>query len=425
LKNNRTGYIRAFFLAAGLWALVLSFVLPRPAFAACETAGAANAALATIPPIETDYLNRFITQEESFMDNIMQTAFKNLVDYYTKFAKNIQDALSEWASEDWYGGLQGMTKELHLSQVDQTFHVGRMMNAQLTTEQGLRYGNLLIDAKRRYAPSQLACEMDSTGPGLSRAYQISRAFNRGLAMDNGRRASNAAGSISATGTAAELKRTWDEYVAKFCDNTMGDQGCATPGTVAGRHKDLGSLLWGSKMTIDPTNPDNLVAIQSSLRYLVAPLAPDPIPPTAATSTPGHFAILARHADLAYLNTIYNTLGAMISERLGGSGVNVQQMRAAAGVPPADASTNASYREIQEAMTRDRFHNPEYLVRLIGDPAQVAREQTTLDALRLQTMNDIFHRTEERLFMESAQYARDLNMLIPKAAAPNIPLVHFP
>ncbi len=42
------------------------------------------------------------------------------------------------------------------------------------------------------------------------------------------------------------------------------------------------------------------------------------------------------------------------------------------------------------MTRDRFQDPMYLVRLIGDPEQVTRERNTLSApLRLQAMSDIF------------------------------------
>ncbi len=177
-------------------------------------------------------------------------------------------------------------------------------------------------------------------------------------------------------------------------------------------------------------------IQANLRYLIDPLASDVVPqsvipmpndPNLSQATQGRTAILERHAEQAYINTIYNTMGAMLSERMGGSGVDVSLMRAAAGIPPADTAPGvlpligASYREIQEAMTRDRFQDPMYLVRLIGDPEQVTRERNTLSALRLQAMSDIFRRQEEMLFMESAEYGRDLNQQVPQAATGNIPV----
>jgi hypothetical protein len=117
---------------------------------------------------------------------------------------------------------------------------------------------------------------------------------------------------------------------------------------------------------------------------------------------------------------------MMSERLGGSLVNVSVMRAAAGIPAEDTApgilpnVGASYREVSEAMTRDRFDDPQYLVRMLGDPVQVARERNVLSALRLQTMNDIYRRQEELLFMESAEYGRDLNSQIPRAITARTP-----
>ena len=69
------------------------------------------------------------------------------------------------------------------------------------------------------------------------------------------------------------------------------------------------------------------------------------------------------------------------------------------------------------MTRDRFNDPQYIIKMISDPVQVARERNTLSALRLQTMNDIFRRQEEMLFMESAEYGRDLNGQITACRMP--------
>jgi hypothetical protein len=103
------------------------------------------------------------------------------------------------------------------------------------------------------------------------------------------------------------------------------------------------------------------------------------------------------------------MGRMLSERMGSpiASPKAKNLREIAGVPKDDAADNPSYRELQEAMTKDRYNDPWYVVRLIEDPAQIAREQTTLDALRLQTMSDIYRRSEEMLFMEASEYSRDL------------------
>ena len=411
-------------------ALVLSLSLSRPALAQCETAADTAAPLATLVANDISNLNLLITEEESFMDNIMQTAYKQLVAFYATFAKNVEDAITSLASNDWKSAMAGMTQELHFAQVDQTYRLGQMVDAQLLVEEASRRENHIVDAHRRYAPSDLACEMDSIAPGIARSFQISRALNRTLALDDTPRHENAMASPAAKGKAADINATWLQYLAKFCDPSMGDEGCTAPGTLAGtpagHYKDIGALLWGTQQTIDPSNPDNVLEMQMALRLIVDPLAADPIPPKSVNSEAGHAALLARHSELAYVNTIYNTLGAMLSERIGGSGVDVSLMREAAGVPPTDTAAGilpnvgASYREIQEAITRDRFNNPNYLARLIGDSSQVAREQTVLNALRLQTMNDTFRRLEERLFMESAGYGIDLNSQIPHAAVNNMP-----
>ncbi len=395
-----------------VFALALGIVLPANALAQCETAGPSNAAMDDLVASDIDNINLFIVQEENFINQILSTsAFDQLANRFQLFTDHFEAALTDWWKQ-LFDALKGMTKELHIAQVDQTRALGGIIDAQFMVEENTRRGDSIINAHRRYAPSELACEIDTAGPGQSKAFQISRALNRGLALDDAPRHENAAKSISAAGQGHESDKIWQEYVQKFCDNTMGDQGCTAPGTIAGRHKDIPELLWGSKQTIDPSNPDNLLTMQAALRYLVNPLSSDPVPPKVVKMTDGYMELMARHSELAYTNTIYNTMGGMLSERIGGSGVNAQLARSAAGINQADASTDASYRELQEMMTRDRYNNPEYIVRMIENPEQVAREQGTLNALRLQTLNDIYRRSEEMLFMEAAAYSRDLDMQRP-------------
>jgi hypothetical protein len=396
--------------------LALTLMNPDAARAQCETGSDSNQAMDMLVEQDIDNINLFIVQEENFINQILSnSAFTQLASRFQLFSQHFEEGLTDWWKE-FFTALKGMTEELHVAQLDQTRSVGAFMDAQLMTQEQSRRGDSIINAHRRYAPSVLACEIDSAGPGLAKSIQVSRALNRGLAMDDQPRRANAIGSISSADIAHEIDMTWQEYVTKFCDNTMGDQGCTTPGTIAGKHRDIPDLLWGNKQTIDPSNKDNLLAMQASLRYLVNPLTSGPLLAPVVRADGGYQELLVRHAEMGYTNTIYNVLGGMLSERIGGSGVNAQAMRTAAGITPADASTNASYRELQETMTRDRYNNPQYVVRMVEDPAQVAREQGTLNALRLQTMNDLYRRSEEMVFMEAAEYSRDLGRQRPGTGA---------
>ena len=461
-----------FRLLLAMLALLLCLVQPRTASAVCENPGVASIAVGIWEGEDIVLFNLFIIQESSFDWSNMSTAYEHLAKAWVTFTSNVLTALNSFATNlNATGtaiGLRPMTMELHVSQVDQTYRLGQMQDAQLMLEEQNRTENYTNEAQKRYAPSDLACAMDTAGPGLSRAYQISRALNRTLALDDQPRRENAASgwpticdskikyvdingnevpcdkgdgkwsnlpTTSFNGKDQDVNSTWNEYVAKYCDDTMGDQGCPTapsgPTTsrpIAGRHKDIGALLWGSQLTIDPTNQENIRMMQANLRFLIDPLAPDPIPETVvpmpgvvvSQAAQGRTGILERHAEMAYINTIYNTLGAMLTERIGGSKVDVSLMRAAAGLPTADTTpgtlrdVGASYREITEAMTRDRFEDPQYLIKMLGNPEQVARERNTLNALRLQTMNDTYRRQEEMLIMEAAEYGRDLNSQIPHA-----------
>lgn len=436
--NNKTLLRASRMLLLALFLGLSMTAASVPARAACEPASAVPAIFPDMTNTDIQNLNLLIAQEVAAVDpnnvqsggfapNLMRSALKQLVNYFHDFAANIAKALTNWASKDWMKALQSMTMEIHASQVDQTLNIGRIMDAQQMVEEKSLYETKFADAHRRYTPSELACDIDATGPAASRAYQIARQLNRGLALDNMPRHANSYYSISAGGKGQELRATWFEYTKKFCDMPMGDLGCADDPAInlRGKNRDLGNLLWGEKQTIDPDNGDNMLTMQATLRYIVDPLAPDPIVMTGSNTVQGQRGLIDRRSELAYVNTIYNTLGGMLSERIGGSGMDVKILRVSSGVADQNASSSASYREIQEAMTRDRYTNPEYMVRMIGDPTQVMREQETLNALKMQTLNDVYRRTEEMLFMESAEYGRDLNEETPSAAIRDMPFTTAP
>jgi hypothetical protein len=104
---------------------------------------------------------------------------------------------------------------------------------------------------------------------------------------------------------------------------------------------------------------------------------------------------------------------MAGERIGGTGVDTSTVRQKSGTQTADASTDASYREIATAATRDRFTDPEYLFLVANYPEAIVREQGAINAIRLQQLSDLYKRTEELVFVEAAMLGSLLDQNVPK------------
>jgi|GEM_PF-947232 len=426
--------------AAGLVpALALTLALPvlfapSAARAQCENSFTATSTFNQMAQDIADDLNDFIEQEENFIeDKITNTAKNEVITRLEEFDQNIREGLSVWWREHFEPALKEMTTQLHASQIDQSRVYGSMMDAQNQNEYMQDMQKREVEAVRRYQPSEMTCQLDaiatgnasggggggggggaaSTG-GIGKAARMARASARALAKQSEPSRLNAQGTAAGRSVSAEQNERWQQYVARFCDPDKGGQGCdGAPGDLAGRHVDLPALLWGDRQTIDATSADNQLVVDSVLKFMLAPKSLPPVPEQVVSSPAGQQTLLRRRSLAARQNTIYNSVALMIGQRLSGSNVNTQEIRTASGLPAADASTDASYAEIVHAVSKDRFHNPQYIVRLIESPEQVIREQGTVNAVRLQQMNELYKRMEEMVFMEAAAYASDLDINIPK------------
>lgn len=388
--------------------------MPAPAFAQCENSFTAQSTFTQLARDIANDLNDFIEQEENFIeDKITRTAKNEVMARLEEFDQNIRNGLSTWWRDHFEPTLKQMTTQLHASQIDQTRVLGSIMDAQNQNEYMQDMQRREVQAARRYAPNELTCQIDSVAQGQTRAARMARASARALAKDAEPRRLNAAGTAAARGPGADQRERWEEYNTRFCDPEKGSQGCTTAGDLAGRHVDLPRLLWADRQTLDMTSPDNIVVVQGVLKFLLAPRTHRPIPAEVMRNPSGQQEFLRQRSVTARQNTIYNAVALMIGNRMGGSGVNVQDVRVASGLPPMTESMDASYAEIMHAVTKDRFHNPEYIVRLVQDPEQVVREQGAVNAMRLQQMNDLYKRMEEMVFMEAAAYAAQLDRRIPR------------
>lgn len=413
-----------FWMALSLLAFC-AFALPSgKAFAQCETPWNAANEFNDLASDIVDELNDFIDQEENFITELVTHRAKyEMLNRLYEFDYNIRVALTNWwwnsSGDCFLCALKHMTMQLSASQADQSRMIGTLLDAQMQNEFTNAVNQAQVEAFRRYQPNENSCLVDSlaapaTGGGPQKAIKMSRALARASALEAQPRASNAAGSPSELGAGAEHKWLWDDYVAKWCDPAVGDQGCAVAGNpvTAHQHTNIPGLLWGDKQTFDMQNADTRDIIEAAQRYFIQLKSMDPVPAQSVNAAAGQESILDRRSQRARMNTIYNVVGQLFAERAGGSGINTQDVRVAAGLPPGDAATDASYRELMQAMTMDRHRDPQWVVRMVNEPELVVKEQGSINAIKMQQMNDIYKRWEELLFMAAAGYANNLDADMP-------------
>ena len=415
--------------------VVFGCLLAMPAshaYAQCETAPNASNEFNDLADDIVDELNNFIEQEENFITELVTHRAKyEMINRLYEFDTTIRAGLSNWWQNDLLPTMKLQSQQLSTDQVDQSKTLGALLDAQSENEALNDINQQEVESKRRYEPNESSCTIDSMaapagggGGGATKAAALSKAMAKGLAQDDEPRRTNAKGSPSEFGQGAEQQWAWTQFKTKFCDPALGHQGCTTAGdpVMAGMHANLPKLLWGNKQTIDMKDAKNREIVEAAERYYINPQAADPVPDKAVKSSTGQEILLERRANSARINSIYNVIASMIGERVGGSGVDTNDIRKAAGIIPTDPGpADASYRELMQAMSVDRYHDPDYIVRMVNYPEQTVRELGSINAIKMQQMNDIYKRQEELMFMEAASYANVLDGDKPTTSAGSAPL----
>lgn len=380
---------------------VLVLAAPTHAQAQCETAITANTATQGLLSTQTTAINAYMQQELNYISaDFKETATTELMDRYEQFRNRILDALNAYAGRV-IPDMEDASKQQAATEIDQTRQLGSFADARVQAENIRAQGLQELRARRDYTPSETTCVLDTLGPAQTLGYRRARGIARGLARDAQRDLGGQRGTAGAQGPAAVVAAVHDEFADAFCDPARGDQGCDTPGRLAGRNNDLGGMLWGTEQTTDLSDEDNQLALRAVTRNIAGPLPDAPVPASLVPTAAGAEEMLRRRAARARINTIYNVIGQMTGERAGGTGADTQEVRTEAGLPPEDASTDASYSEINVATARDRFTNPQYLFQMVNYPAVIVREQGAINATRLMQLSDIYKRLEEMIWVEAA------------------------
>ncbi len=323
------------------------------------------------------------------------------------FAQNYQGGeqvvnyLDNWWKTEFRPALKNMTAQLHASVIDQTRQIGSMMDSINLTRAAHRIQKFERDAQDRTSPSELACVSGSHTPAMAQTTRVSRALSQGFRNDIMNRATGAPGLPSASGAAADQKDRWDQYCTVFHDPTAnaGKSACPspmTPGTLVNGDIDIEGFLL--KDTIDLNKPEEYAAAMALLRNLIMPRALDRLPEKVVDTPAGRERILMQEHLKAIRNVASEIVTSIISQRAAipgtSVGTTIKDIRTNAGVDPAKISPNPSYNEIMLALTKEKFFDPEYFVRIDGGLGEIKQEQVALDAYITMQMSDIYTMQEK-------------------------------
>jgi hypothetical protein len=87
---------------------------------------------------------------------------------------------------------------------------------------------------------------------------------------------------------------------------------------------------------------------------------------------------------------------------------IKQIRVKAGIPEEDIAEEPSYNEIMLAMTKERFFDPEYFVRMHDNLGAIKQEQAALEAYISMQYQDIYNLQEQINALLSARAALKFN-----------------
>lgn len=397
---------------------------------ACEMITAVTPAMTQLVQDDVNTINDFIVQETNFITADFDTAYRELALRMSEFDKNFRLAIANW----WLGGdgfgdgllksLANMTQQRGVGRAAQTMVSLMQQDGAAALGHQTTLQHFEMQSHQQHVATAPSCQADTVGPALTRVAQMAPAAARALTGEESvRRGGGESGTISsASGIGDEMRSLWEEYVMYFCASAFNADtaGCASDAPMAGQHIDLPGQLWGEKRTLDVSQAGILLRV-ASLRTLVAPFSPEPLSESAVSTAAGQAQILQRRAIEARRRTVYNALGQLYGERMPGSAYRLlADVRTRAGVPLGLVGSDPSYREIMEALARDRQRDPAYVARLIDSPESLLQEQQFQRGVQLAQWNDIYRRWEELLVMFASEYASELDDQKPRSGSTTAP-----
>ena len=319
----------------------------------------------------------------------------------TDFENRLMDWLDNWWDEEFRPSLEDLGEHLSVQLIEHARIIGTFFDAQnqIIVQKTLQEQTLI--AGRRYRPHEYGCVAGTLVGPLPRAEYATNAMRATLNIDNLARTMHHAdgGNQYDFSQAQDAKWRWEEFLDHFCDPDQNLQHMPAACGGGGWTKKNGDVLVGEGLLDNPTieTEEELRTAIALARNLIEPRLLNPLPVGSLEGSTGKTAFMDRRALFARRQVAQDAINAMIARRIRGSRAQgeIRELLQQVGIPSSQlpADWNPSQYELMEVITKRRFWDPEYFVRLQTDPENVAREQAILSAFNLMQERENFELME--------------------------------
>ncbi|TVQ82526.1 MAG: hypothetical protein EA357_08720 [Micavibrio sp.] len=389
-------------------------VAPRQAHAlTCET------------PVEQGFWAAFVTAMQEAAMTALQGLITNLIQ--TQILDRINDFLGtdmqlDGIDEDvrqkladlwseWLPGMQNMTTQLNVADIDKSRMWGEFFNAALQASAQRALQRREVQTQKELQPSPQMCVPDTINPVQLAAQETSRAAK--IAMENefyatgiGSGAMGMVGTSSAEGVEAVLSDGMQEYMDNYYDPNF-NAGRMPPGAPSLRARDqynVAVTLFGTD-TIDMTDQENNQNVAAARRLLMGnPGAPN-VTPSAVQTVQGRVEILNRRQYQARLNLYSGAIGDVAGNRASGAEAPLafEELQEETGRSTTEraADNRPSYQEIKRSRM-EQLWTPRYMVELNESQHSAVQKQIDLYMMQTIELRDMIRKMERMGMVISAR-----------------------
>lgn len=260
--------------------------------------------------------------------------------------------------------------------------------------------------RNAYVPNEYGCVVSSNMPALAKSYAVSSELTQSYKDMLEKRLIDVTSTDVASYQGKDISSRWDNYCEYFQDPDAnnGVSGCKDPnkkGEVLNGDIDIEGFLF--RDTIDLSKKENRMAARDILINLTKNKTQSKLSKNLANTLDGRNIILKQQHLMAIRNIATDVISQIIARRapvkqasLSGkdSGALIGEIRKNAGIPDEDIADNPSYNEIMLALTKERFLDPTYYIKVQNSLSAIQQEQTTIDAYTNIQLNDIYKMREQ-------------------------------
>ncbi|MGM0422295.1 MAG: hypothetical protein ACQEQL_04255 [Pseudomonadota bacterium] len=369
----------------------------------------------------------------SAFESYIQDEYNDLSDWlaeqWDNFVEDVLDGINdilegqfmEWQDSLWAydlrPALQNHMGQINTGYVDQSRQAGSNLDGTLLNEHVEAIAEQEKKARERYRPSEQLCVSGSLAGSFPRSNAFSRGFRQASERDTIASETNKAGSKYENGPIQAINYQWNRYCQNLVDpnNNDGMTGCPaamSPPPAETRNADIepGRFLFNN-LTIDVRNSNEMAALEALKENLVGIMPLEPQPEASLTSAGGIEQFLDKRSFAARRNVARAIPDYISSQRLPTSNAEplVAALRTDAGIPLSGLSDNPSYKEIQHAVSTEKFTSGHYNMDNIGNIENLERESLVLSVFYLTQLREYYELLERGVLALAVQTAIDIDL----------------